>query len=202
MRVGFRTFWVARNSHHLTAKSRDRCATTSLRSIVVLNGLSSTPARANRRPPRSDAPLTHFRSPRGENCGLAYCFTLLLSSSLGGVERGGTRAACAKLKVAFEASHFNKALGMKIVELHEDGATLRLPIRPEHSNGSGRTHGGVIATLADAAVGVAITKVLKRRGTTIEPKINYLNPATEGELSARSYVLRAGKRTLVLSCVS
>ncbi len=97
----------------------------------------------------------------------------------------------------FEASHFNKALGIKIVELHEDGATLRLPIRPEHSNGSGRTHGGVIATLADAAVGVAITKVLKRRGTTIELKINYLNPATEGELSARSYVLRAGKRTLV-----
>ena len=97
----------------------------------------------------------------------------------------------------FEASHFNKALGIKIVELHEDGATLRLPLQPEHSNGAGMTHGGVIATLADAAVGVAITKVLKRRCATIELKINYLSPAIEGELSARSYILRAGKRTLV-----
>ena len=100
-------------------------------------------------------------------------------------------------ELPFEASHFNKALGMKIVELHEDGATLRLPLRPEHSNGAGVTHGGVIATLADAAVGVTITKVLKRRGTTIELKINYLRPAIEGELRARSYILREGKRTLV-----
>ncbi len=60
----------ARISHHLTAKARDRCATTSLRSIVVLDGLSSTPPRANRRPPRIDVPLTHFRSPRGGKCGL------------------------------------------------------------------------------------------------------------------------------------
>jgi len=37
---------LARISHHLTAKARDRCATTSLRSIVVLSGLSSTPPRA------------------------------------------------------------------------------------------------------------------------------------------------------------
>ncbi len=61
---------LARISHHLTAKVRDRCATTSLRSIVVLDGLSSTPPRVDRRPPRTDAPLTHFRSPRGEKCGL------------------------------------------------------------------------------------------------------------------------------------
>ncbi len=61
---------LTRISHHLTAKARDRCATTSLRSIVVLDGLSSTPPRANRRPPRIDGPLTHFRSLRGEKCGL------------------------------------------------------------------------------------------------------------------------------------
>ena len=61
---------LARVSHRLTAKARDRCATTSLGSIAVLDGLSSTPPRADLRPPRIDAPLTHFRSPRGEKCGL------------------------------------------------------------------------------------------------------------------------------------
>ncbi len=30
----------ARIAQHLTAKARDRCATTSLRSIVVLDGMS------------------------------------------------------------------------------------------------------------------------------------------------------------------
>ncbi len=35
-----------------------------------LNVLSSTPARADRRAPRTDGPLTHFRSPRDEKPGL------------------------------------------------------------------------------------------------------------------------------------
>ncbi len=96
----------------------------------------------------------------------------------------------------FSASNFNRVLGVKIVELHEDGATLRLALKPEHLNGAGVVHGGVTATLADAAVGVAVTKALKRRGTTIELKINYLEPAVEGELRARSYILRAGRRVL------
>ncbi len=63
---------LARISWHVTAKARARCATTSLCSIVVLNGLSSTPPRADLRPPRTDAPRTHFRSPRAKKCGLTY----------------------------------------------------------------------------------------------------------------------------------
>jgi tetratricopeptide (TPR) repeat protein len=74
---------LARISHHLTAKARDRCATTSLRSIVVLSGPSSTPPRANHRPPRIDSPLTHFRSPRGEKCGLVLWFLLALTPAFG-----------------------------------------------------------------------------------------------------------------------
>ena len=97
----------------------------------------------------------------------------------------------------FSAGNFNRVLGMEIAALHEDGATLRLPLKREHQNGAGVVHGGVTATLADAAVGVALTKVLKRRGTTIELKINYLEPAVDGELRARSYILRAGRRVMV-----
>lgn len=98
----------------------------------------------------------------------------------------------------FNASHFNQALGIKIAALHEDGATLRLPLKTEYLNGAGVIHGGVTATLADTAGGVAVTKVLKRSGTTIELKINYLAPAVEGELRARSYILRAGQRVAVM----
>ncbi len=60
-----------------TAKSRDRCATTLSRTILVLDSLSSAAPRADRRQPRKDALLTHFRSPRGEKCGLAIVVILL-----------------------------------------------------------------------------------------------------------------------------
>ena len=58
-------------SLHLTAKARDRRATTSLRSLVVLNVQPSTLPRANLRAPRIDVPLKHFRSPRGDKFRLA-----------------------------------------------------------------------------------------------------------------------------------
>ncbi len=70
---------LARISHHLTAKARDRCATTALRSIVVLIELSSTPPRANLRPPRNNAPLTHFPAPRGGKWGLVILLAFALS---------------------------------------------------------------------------------------------------------------------------
>ena len=46
-----------------TAVAQGRLA---LRLLAVLDVLSSTPARAKRRAPRPDGPLTHFASPRGE----------------------------------------------------------------------------------------------------------------------------------------
>ena len=57
-------------SHHPTVKARDTPAMTSLRLLAVLDVLSSTPARAKRRAPRPDGPLTHFASPRDEKCRL------------------------------------------------------------------------------------------------------------------------------------
>ena len=55
-------------SPHPTAEARDTTAVTSLRLPAVLDVPSSTPARAKRRAPRPDGPLTHFTSPREEKC--------------------------------------------------------------------------------------------------------------------------------------
>ena len=60
---------LARISHRLTAEARDRRAMTSLRLLAVLDGLPSTPPLVKRRAPRTDVPLTHFASPRGEKSG-------------------------------------------------------------------------------------------------------------------------------------
>ena len=63
-------YGLTRISHHLTVEARDRPAITSLHLLAVLNVLSSTPPLVKRRAPRTDAPLTHFASPRGEKSGL------------------------------------------------------------------------------------------------------------------------------------
>ncbi len=96
---------LAPTSHHLTAKARDRCATTSLGSIVVLDGLSSTPPRAHRRPPRTDAPLTHFRSPPGEKCGLDTQFDR--RDFLGAGFAAAALAACGSPSETDEPSQWN-----------------------------------------------------------------------------------------------
>ena len=57
-------------SRHPTVEAHDTTAMASLRLLAVLDVLSSTPARAKRRAPRPDGPLTHFASPRGETCRL------------------------------------------------------------------------------------------------------------------------------------
>jgi uncharacterized protein (TIGR00369 family) len=90
---------------------------------------------------------------------------------------------------------FNHLLGIEVTERHEDGVTIECPLRPELMNGAGVLHGGVTATVADAAMGLGLMHVLGkgRSITTVEMKINYLYPVTEGKVVARSYLLRLGK---------
>ena len=90
---------------------------------------------------------------------------------------------------------FNQLLGIEVTERHEDGVTIECPIRPELMNGVGVVHGGVTATVADAAMGIGLSHVLGqgRSITTVEMKINYLQPVKTGKLVARSYLLRIGK---------
>ncbi len=94
---------------------------------------------------------------------------------------------------------FQKMLGIRFVEAHDDGITIELPIKPEFINGAGVVHGGVCATLVDAAAGGGIHKVIGRtsRMTTIELKINYLRPIGKGTLTARARVVKAGRTICV-----
>lgn len=91
--------------------------------------------------------------------------------------------------------NFNQLLGIQVTKRHDDGVTIECPVRPELMNGMGVVHGGVTATVADAAMGIGLTHVLGkgRSITTVEMKINYMHPVTAGKLVARSYVLRVGK---------
>jgi uncharacterized protein (TIGR00369 family) len=101
---------------------------------------------------------------------------------------------------AFLSGHaFNHLIGFELVRVHRDGLTIQCYVRPELLNSAGAVHGGVTASLADVAVGSALYHHFggTRRFTTVELKVNYFRPVTEGRLLARSRLVRIGSRICV-----
>ena len=94
---------------------------------------------------------------------------------------------------------FNALLGIRVLRYHSDGLTVELAVKEELLNSARVLHGGVLATLADAAVGIALSRHFdgKRAMTTTELKINYMRPVAEGKVRARARLLKVGTRLCV-----
>jgi uncharacterized protein (TIGR00369 family) len=94
---------------------------------------------------------------------------------------------------------FNTLLGIKLTRTHNDGVTIECALRHELTNSAGVAHGGVAAAIADVAVGMALNRHFggKRPITNVEMKINYFLPATDGQIFARSRLLRIGSTLCV-----
>lgn len=110
-----------------------------------------------------------------------------------------TKTTAGKAREFLNWHAFNHLLGLELVRVHRDGLTIQCRVRPELLNSAGVLHGGVTASLADAAVGSALQHHFrgKRRFTTIEMKINYFRPVAEGRLRARSRLVRIGSKICV-----
>jgi uncharacterized protein (TIGR00369 family) len=94
---------------------------------------------------------------------------------------------------------FNRLLGIRVTRLHADGVSIECAVRDELRNIAGILHGGVTATMADAAVGIALARHFKgsRPATTVDLKINYLRPIAKGKAIARAHLLKVGSRLCV-----
>lgn len=86
----------------------------------------------------------------------------------------------------------SKWFGMEMVEVDEGTATLILTVQPQHCNGHGMCHGGVIYALADSAFAFACNS---RNDATVAQnnQITYLVAGRAGD------VLRAHAREVALS---
>lgn len=90
-------------------------------------------------------------------------------------------------------------LGIEMVDMEADRATVELEADARHLNVHGTVHGGTIATMVDTAMGAAV----RREDThddapvTIEMKVTYLRPAGPGRLRAEAAIRRRGKRIVV-----
>jgi uncharacterized protein (TIGR00369 family) len=94
------------------------------------------------------------------------------------------------------ASPFHAALGISVDAVRVGEIDLRLEARPEHTNLLGTVHGGVLATLADTAAGLAVRTSIPRgsRHVSANLDVQYLAPAATGTLLATGRVLRLGRR--------
>ena len=94
---------------------------------------------------------------------------------------------------------FNALLGIRLARVHADGVTIECELRDELRNGAGVVHGGVTATMADVAAGVALIRHFggRRPVTTVELKINYFRPVADGKVYARAHLIRTGSTLCV-----
>ncbi len=85
---------------------------------------------------------------------------------------------------------------MRLERVEPGRVDVALEVLPEHLNLVGVLHGGVIATLADTATGLAFRTSL-RPGTshlTNHLSVTFLAPGREGTVRARGRVVKAGSR--------
>jgi uncharacterized protein (TIGR00369 family) len=93
-----------------------------------------------------------------------------------------------------------ETLGARITESQPGRVVLELEAGPQHRHGGGVVQGGVIAQIADAAMGMSLA-TLQEDGlwnTTVELKINFLRPVVSGRIRAVGRVVEM-KHTLLFS---
>lgn len=87
------------------------------------------------------------------------------------------------------------------IEILEGGrATATVDLTPEHHNPYGVTHGGVLFTMVDTAMGGATTSVLAPDEicASIEIHIRFLRSVREGRVRAHTEVVHRGRRIVHL----
>lgn len=95
---------------------------------------------------------------------------------------------------------FADVIGLRITEAAEGRCRSELKVGPETFNPHGVVHGGVIFAMADNSMGGALYTLLAEGEfcSTIEIKINFLRPVSEGELICETKVIHKGRSTAVL----
>lgn len=106
----------------------------------------------------------------------------------------------AERRKPFAASPFLDLLGVELVERIEGQATLALNLSDMHLRTRGIAHGGVIATLLDTAMGIAVSTQTPDGcfAVTSQLNLNFIRPGWNGErLLITAEVSHAGATTAV-----
>jgi uncharacterized protein (TIGR00369 family) len=98
-----------------------------------------------------------------------------------------------------ERGNFVLLLDLQLEKVEHGKAVMRMPFRPEITNGTGAVHGGAIVSLCDTVFYVALASIFGREQdtTTVALQCNFLAPALPPhDLIAEATVLKAGRRVV------
>jgi uncharacterized protein (TIGR00369 family) len=97
--------------------------------------------------------------------------------------------------LGWDREFFPTMVGLRVEELREDYARLRLPFRTELEQPAGVIHGGAIATLIDTVVVPAIGSAYEERRVllTLSMTIDYVGSIAEQDAIAEGWVTRRGR---------
>ena len=95
---------------------------------------------------------------------------------------------------------FTALIGPLRIARDGDALAFGFEVGPQHLNAGGRVHGGMIASLADHALGLTVWEAIGRQScATIQLTIQYVSAATLGEfLEARGEVIRATRSVVFI----
>ena len=104
-------------------------------------------------------------------------------------------------KRTLESLPFSLLIGMRLIDLKMDEATIAIEMRDDLRQPSGVLHGGVTATLIDTAMAFAVRTRLPMESATatIDLTVHYVRPHTAGTLTCIAKNVRAGKRIFTVS---
>jgi len=93
-----------------------------------------------------------------------------------------------------------QSFGLSLIYLGQGKAGMKITARREYTTVLGRLHGGMIAALADTAMGCAVGTLgnVNLNTVTVDMNLNYFSPVFEDtELIAEGHVIHSGKSTAV-----
>jgi uncharacterized protein (TIGR00369 family) len=96
-----------------------------------------------------------------------------------------------------DRSVFHHWAGTRLARTEAGEVEIELEIESHHLNPFGLLHGGMIATLADTAMGYALRTRMEPDTThvTAQLSIAFLRPAREGRVSAIGRAIKSGRTT-------
>ncbi|HEY1332432.1 MAG TPA: PaaI family thioesterase [Actinomycetota bacterium] len=93
-------------------------------------------------------------------------------------------------------SAFRQWVGLELVSLEQGSCEIALTLEPHHFNPQGIVHGGIIGTLADTAIGLAVRTGLRPGLThrTAQLNVHFLSKGEGARLVGLGRSLHVGQR--------
>jgi uncharacterized protein (TIGR00369 family) len=100
------------------------------------------------------------------------------------------------LRDRLQDSEFYRWAGVELIDASPGRVAIGFLAGPQHLNLQGLVHGGILATLADTAMGLAVRTVLEpgRRHVTVQLGLEFLSPGRPGKIVAHGRSVKIGSQ--------